>query len=312
MTITLAGDAAAQARRNRIRADLALLLVAMIWGGAFVVQRLAAAEVSVYFFNGLRFLLAAAALAPIAWSRWLKDQSTAAPDRRSLGGVFLAGGIMVAGAALQQAGLKYTTAGNAGFITGLYVVIIPLILGFGMRQKVRPVLWVAAGMAAVGLFLLSTAGKMQLNPGDMMEFVGAFFWALHVIVVGRCVRRMNVLQFAVGQYAVCGLINLAIGTVVDSGGFETALANGWMLAYAGLISVGVGYTLQAAAQRIAPPADAAIILSGEAVFAALSGWIFLHEALSLVQLVGCAIMLGGMLLAQSDVWMGRPKPDALN
>lgn len=306
MKIALVGDAARQARRARIQADLTLLLVALIWGSAFVVQRLAAAEVSVYFFNGLRFLLAAAVLAPLAWSRKLQDSQSVPLGRRNMGGVMLAGSLLVGGAALQQAGLKYTTAGNAGFITGLYVVIIPLFLAFAWRQHVRPVLWIAAGMAVAGLFLLSTGGKMRLNPGDVMELAGAFFWAMHVIVVSHYVNRINVLQFAVGQYTICALINMAIGMAVEPEMLPAAFASGWMLVYTGLISVGVGYTLQAVAQRTAPPADAAIILSGEAVFAALAGWIFLSEALSLSQLSGCGIMLGGMLLAQSDSWKNHP------
>jgi drug/metabolite transporter (DMT)-like permease len=222
-------------------------------------------------------------------------------SRRSLPGVILVGLLLFTGAALQQAGLKYTTAGNAGFITGLYVVIIPLFLALFWRQRLRWITWLGASLAVIGLFLLSTGGQLNLNRGDALELAGAVFWALHVIFTGRLVQRLDVLHFAVGQYLVCGLVSLAFGFIFEAQTLS-ALANyGWAIAYAGLISVGLGYTLQAVGQRVAPPADAAIILSLEAVFAALAGWIFLGEILGPVQLLGCAVMLAGMLLAQSDV-----------
>lgn len=307
-------------RQARLRADLALITVAAIWGSAFVVQRLAAAEVGVYLFNGARFLLAALALAPFAW-RWGPHPQPLSQSRVLYGrergeeggwrakayaaGAGLAGCILVAGSVLQQAGLKYTTAGNAGFITGLYVVFIPIFLSLVWKRRLRGTIWAAALLATVGLYLLSTGGRMQVNTGDLLELAGAVFWAMHVIVVSRLVQRLEVLQFAAGQYLVCGLINLGIGSVLERGLLPQLVAAAWTVAYTGLISVGVGYTLQAAAQRVAPPADAAIILSCEAVFAALSGWLFLGERLGALQLLGCGTMLVGMLLAQSEAWISR-------
>jgi drug/metabolite transporter (DMT)-like permease len=291
----------ALARKQRLQADLALLVVAAIWGSAFVVQRLVAVEAGIYLFNGLRFLVAALALAPLAASRLLTGREMAGLNRQNLPGVILVGLVLFSGAALQQGGLKYTTAGNAGFITGLYVVIIPLFLALFWRQRLRWVTWLGALLAVIGLFLLSTGGQLRLNRGDALVLAGAFFWALHVIFTGRLVQRMDVLHFAVGQYLVCGLVSLSIGLVFESQMLPVLADYGWAVAYAGLISVGLGYTLQAVGQRVALPADAAIILSLEAVFAALAGWIFLGEFLTPVQLLGCGIMLAGMLLAQSDV-----------
>lgn len=292
--------------RRRLQADLALLLVAIIWGSAFVAQRLAAGEIGVYLFNGLRFLLAAVVLAPLAKSRILTGAAGAGLpglNRANLPGVALAGAVMVAGAALQQAGLKTTTAGNAGFITGLYVVLIPIMMSVFWRRRPRPVIWAAALLATLGMYLLSAAGQLQINPGDGLELVGSLFWALHVIIVSAMVQRMDVIHFAAGQYLVCGLINLALAFGFEPVSLAVITANTWMILYTGLLSVGVGYTLQAIAQRVAPPADAAILLSGESVFAALSGWIILGEGLTPLQLTGCGIMLAGMLLAQSDLWL---------
>jgi len=288
------------ARKRRLRADLTLLAVAAIWGSAFVVQRLAAVDVGVYLFNGLRFLVAALALAPLAASRALTGPEMAGVNRKSLPGVILLGLLLASGAALQQAGLKYTTAGNAGFITGLYVVFIPIFLGLFWRQHVQRITWLGALLAVIGLFLLSTGGRFRLSLGDALELAGAVFWALHVVFIGRLVQRLDVLQVAVGQYLVCGLVSLSIGLVLEAQMLPALIDKWWAVAYTGLISVGLGYTLQAVGQRVAPPADAAIILSLEAVFAAMAGWLFLDERLGPVQLLGCGVMLLGMLLAQSE------------
>ncbi|OGO37613.1 MAG: hypothetical protein A2W35_05455 [Chloroflexi bacterium RBG_16_57_11] len=287
-----------------MQADLILLAVAAIWGSAFVVQRLAAVEVGVYLFNGLRFLVAALFLAPIAISRALAGPDMAGVNRKSLPGVVLVGLLLAGGAALQQAGLKYTTAGNAGFITGLYVVFIPIFLGLFWHQQVRRIIWLGALFAVIGLFLLSTGGRFRLSFGDALELAGAVFWALHVIFIGRLVQRLDVLQIAVGQYLVCGVVSLAIGLILEAQVLPALVDKWWAVAYTGLISVGLGYTFQAVGQRVAPPADAAIILSLEAVFAAAAGWIFLGEVLGPVQLTGCGVMLLGMLLAQSETLAG--------
>ncbi|MFM8321120.1 MAG: DMT family transporter [Chloroflexota bacterium] len=286
----------------RLCADLLLLVVAMIWGTAFVAQRLAAGSMSNFLFNGSRFLLAALALAPLTATglfRRPQDPPGVRLDRRSRLGIFAAGCLLVGGAVLQQAGLSYTTAGNAGFITGLYVVLIPIILAVFTRHRPRPAIWLAAGMAVVGLFLLSTGGRPgSVNRGDLLELAGTIFWALHVILTGRLVQRINVLHFSIGQYLVCAVVNLLAWLALEGAALPVDPRGWWGVAYAGLISVGLGYTLQATAQREAPPADAAILLSLEAVFAALAGWALLGEVLGGVQMLGCAVMLAGMLLAQ--------------
>jgi drug/metabolite transporter (DMT)-like permease len=225
--------------------------------------------------------------------------------RNYLPGVALTGIVLASGAAFQQIGLKYTTASNAGFITGLYVVLIPIFLAFGGRRRLpRPVVWIAAFLSALGLYLLSTGGRLQINRGDILVMVSSAFWAFHVILIDWIVQRVDVLQLAVGQYFVCGLFSLGLGLYLEPEALKPMVSNWWLLAYMGVISVGLGYTLQAAGQRVAPPADTAIILSMEAVFAALGGWLFLGENLAPLQLLGCGIILLGMLLAQSDVILG--------
>jgi drug/metabolite transporter (DMT)-like permease len=300
--------------KRRLWADLALLLVAFIWGGAFVVQRVAAAEIQAYTFNGIRFLLGTLVILPFAFIRagsrggyraigW---KTGGLMPGKYLPGVAFAGLLLGSGAAFQQVGLIYTTASNAGFITGLYVVFLPIFLTFGGRRKVpRPAIWMAAFLSAFGLYFLSTGGQFQLNRGDILVMISSAFWAFHVILIGWLVQRVEVMQIAAGQYIVCGLVSLSLGLYLEPEALKPVVNNWWLLAYMGVVSVGLGYTLQAVGQRVAPPADTAIILSMEAVFAALGGWLFLGERLTPLQLFGCGVILLGMLLAQSDVIVGK-------
>lgn len=291
------GQTLGSSRLARLQADALLLVVALIWGSTFVVQRLAAQHIGVFFFNGVRFLLAAFALAPlVAWQQ--RRQPTVWLSWVNLVGISLAGCLLVAGAGFQQAGLKTTTAANAGFITGLYVVWVPILWTLFWRRKVRRVIWLAVTLSAAGLYLLSVGGSLRFWRGDLLELMGAFCWALHVLLTDRMVRRLPVGIYACGQYTVCAGLNLFLGAAFEAAALPALGDNIWMVLYAGLLSVGVGYTLQAAAQRIAPPADAAILLSLEAVFAAIGGWLFLAESLSPRQILGCSLMLGAMVLSQ--------------
>jgi drug/metabolite transporter (DMT)-like permease len=289
---------------NRWRADLALLIVAMIWGSAFVVQRVAGRSMDPFTFNGLRFLLGGLLLLP--FTGFLKRDRKAATHTPTgqknywLVYVPLAGMLLFAAAGLQQAGLETTTAGNAGFITSLYVVIVPLLLAIFWRQRVRWTGWMAAGVAVVGSLLLSTGGEFHLAPGDALELAGAVLWALHVILVGQAMRRLEVLPFSAGQYLVAGLLNLVVSLLSRQS--WTGLAEAWWtVLYIGVLSTAIGYTLQVYGQKTAPAADAAILLSMEAVFAALTGYILLNEELTPIQIIGCALILGAILLAQIRV-----------
>jgi drug/metabolite transporter (DMT)-like permease len=289
--------------RQRLKAYLALLSVSLIWGIAFVVQRIAAAEIGAFLFNGLRFLIGAVVL--FLFASWGKISSidfsfNKGIHRNDLPKILLAGMLLFNGAAFQQIGLKYTTAGNAGFVTRLYVVWIPFIMAFAWRQLPRFVIWIAAFLAAMGLYLLSTGGQMRWNTGDILVLMSSVFWTLHLIFISRFVPHLGVVRLAIGQYLVCGVVSIVIGLTNELHTLSALIQDWWVVVFTGVISVGLGYTLQAIGQRQAPPLDAAILLSMEAVFAALFGWWIMDEKLALLQLVGCGVIFMGMLLAQSE------------
>lgn len=289
-------------RPATLRADTLLLVTAAIWGLAFVAQRVGMAHVGPFTFNGVRFALGSLSLLPLV----VVTSRRPSPARRLLApagpgalawGGGLAGLCLFCGASLQQVGLVYTTAGNAGFITGLYVVIVPL-LGLLAGQRTHMGTWIGAGMAAVGLYFLSISADFRIGWGDFLELVGAFFWAAHVLIIGWLSPRLNALKLAMTQFAACALLSLLTAV-----GFETITLDGLRQAlipilYGGLCSVGIAYTLQVVAQKDAHPAHAAILLSLEAVFAALGGWLLLGEVLAPRGFFGCGLMLAGMLLTQ--------------
>ncbi len=293
------------------KADALLLLTAIIWGFAFVAQRVGMDHVGPFTFNGVRFALGSASLLPLIWltSRRRDPAPRHLPQvggRDLLRGGLLAGLALFGGASLQQVGLVYTTAGNAGFITGLYVVIVPL-LGLIWRQRPALGTWLGAVLATIGLFLLSVTADFRIAFGDLLVLIGAFIWAGHVLLIGWLSPRMEPLKLSAIQFAVCAVLSLLTALAIETISLAGILAAALPILYGGLFSVGIAYTLQVVAQRDAHPAHTAIILSLEGVFAALGGWWLLGEVLSARGLLGCALMLSGMLL--SELWNYlRPPP----
>jgi drug/metabolite transporter (DMT)-like permease len=288
-------------RFMRLKADLTLLLVSIIWGSAFVAQRVAGQMGSVYLFNGARYLLAALVVLPFV----LKSRRTESPAAAIPGDQYkwmvVAGFFLFLGSALQQAGLVYTTAGNAGFITSLYVVLVPIVLFLFWREKFHRLAIVAVLLAVAGAFLLSTGGRFEVQKGDALELLGALFWTFHVIVLGKYASKYESMSFSIGQLLVCGLMNLGIGLFVEPMmSFNVPLL--FAITYTAVFSLGLCYTLQIWAQRHTPPADAALILSLESVFAVLSGWFLLNETLTSIQILGCVLIFSAVLLSQFKEW----------
>lgn len=276
--------------------DLLLLLTAAIWGFAFVAQRVGMEHVGPFIFNGVRFALGALVLLPLM--RTGNTQPTAPPGTKTLLlGSLAAGGALFLGASLQQIGMVYTTAGKAGFITGLYVVLVPLIsLAWGHR--VRGGTWMGAACAVGGLYLLSIKTGFGIERGDLLVLLGAFCWAVHVHVIGLFTNRIGALRLAFIQYMICSVLSLSVAICYEHTTLAALRQAAVPILYGGIMSVGVAYTLQVVAQKKAPPAHAAIILSLESVFAAFGGWIILGETLGLRAVIGCVLMLAGMIASQ--------------
>lgn len=284
-----------------LRSDVMLLITAAIWGFAFVAQRLGMDYVGPFTFNAARFFLGALSLLPLLLI--LKAQTPVpAKDGKRIKlwqGGLLAGLLLFMGSTFQQVGLQYTTAGNAGFITGLYIIIVP-ILALLWGQKTGKHTWFGASMAVIGLYLLSVTDDFTLAYGDLLQLIGAVFWAGHVLLIGWLSPRMDALRLSVIQFFTCGSISLLAALTMEEPNLNS-LAQAWQpIAYAGLLSVGVAYTLQVIAQKEAPASHAAIILSLEAVFAVIGGYLFLNELLSIKGLIGCTLMLAGMLISQFE------------
>jgi len=287
-------------KQTALRSDSLLLLTSLIWGLAFVFQRMGMDYVGPFIFNGIRFALGAMVILPFILLSKTKQTTSQQPTAGSkylfYGGMIL-GLSVFGGATLQQYGLVYTTAGNAGFITGLYVVFVP-ILGLFRKQFPHFTVWIAALLAVLGLYFLSVTESFTLVFGDMLVLFGAVFWAAHVVIIGVMSPKVNALKLALIQYLVCSVLSIIVALAVETNTLEGIIQATIPILYGGILSVGIAYTLQVIAQKKAPPAHAAIILSLETVFAAFGGWLVLNEQLGNRELLGCGLMLLGILVAQ--------------
>ena len=285
-----------------------MLLTAAIWGFAFVAQRLGNLYMGPFTFNAIRFSLGALALVPLLLLQRRKGIDRPALPLRKLALPMLATGLVLfAGATLQQVGLLGTTAGKAGFITGLYVVLVPLLaLTWGRRTHLAH--WSGALLAVVGLYLLSVTSGFSISPYDLIVLAGAFIWAGHVHLIDRYADQVGPVRLAIVQFAITGLLSGVIALFFETVTWADITAGIGPILFGAFLSVGLAYTLQIVAQRTADPTHAAIILSLEGAFAALGGWLVLQEMLNLRGLLGCGLMLAGTLVSQ---FAGKPRQEYL-
>lgn len=277
---------------SRSQANLLLLAVALIWGSAFVAQAQGMQGLGPFAFTGIRFLLGVCIVAPLARRDWrLLSLRAVRPQRRDGLSVIALGLLLTFGAVFQQIGITTTTVTNAGFLTALYVPLVPLISWLIMRARPHWSVWPSSIGCLVGTWMLSGAGELAIGIGDSWVIASSFFWALHVIFVGRVADRLAApFLVACGQFLVCGLACL-----LWAGLTETITLQGIRLAavpilYTGILSVGIAYTGQVVGQRYASAADAAIILSAETLFAALFGFALMGDRLNAVGIAGCALI----------------------
>ena len=287
-------------KSQAVRADLLMLLAAAIWGFAFVAQREGMETMGPFLFNTARFFIGTVFLFPVVWYLSKKNKTQENKEtstKKLLFAGFIAGLFLFIASSFQQVGIQYTTAGKAGFITGLYIFFVPLI-GILLGQRTGSGTWLGAFIAVIGLYLLSINDDFSVAKGDLLQLICAVFFAAHVLVIGYVAKRMDPLKLSLIQYFVCTILSFFIAVAIEVITWQMIVDTAIPLLYAGIMSIGVGYTLQVVAQQHAKSSHAAIILGLEGAFAVLGGWLILDENLSTRGLIGCALMLSGMFLSQ--------------
>ncbi len=295
---------------KKLKGNLMLLLTALIWGSSFVAQRAGMEYIGPFTFNVLRSLIGGLTLIPVILiigrskspeAQEAKDASesqTLEKDRKTLllGGVCCGLALFIA-CSLQQVGIVYTTAGKAGFITALYIVLVP-ILGVFIGKKVRPIIWFCIVLSVAGLYLLCMKDGFSLSRGDFLVLLCALFFSIHILVIDHFSPKTSGVKLSCIQFFVCGILSLIPASVFEEFNWGQILSCWVPILYSGVLSCGVAYTLQIVAQKNTEPAVASLLLSLESVFAVISGVLILHESITLKEFCGCAIMFIAIIVAQ--------------
>lgn len=292
-------------KNKRFKSSLMLALTALIWGVAFVAQSVGMDYVGPFTFNSVRTLIGGLVLLPmLPLMDKLKGRPSAdlKAERQSQKKTLITGGIvcgalLAVASTLQQIGLIYTTAGKAGFITALYIVIVP-VLGIFMKKKPSFLIWISVAAAAAGMYLLCITEGFSIGFGDIMVMLCALAFSFHIIAIDYYSPRVDGVRLSMLQFFVCAFL-CAVPMVFTEQPTVSGLMDAWLpILYAGALSCGVAYTLQIIGQRDMNPTVASLILSLESVFSCLAGWLILGEALSGRELGGCALVFCAILLAQ--------------
>ncbi len=277
------------------------MLTAMIWGFAFVAQVDGVNYVGPLTLNGTRFAVGVISLLPVVLV-FEKGKSNREERKKTVIASLLAGTVLFCASTLQQIGIVYTrSAGVAGFITGLYIVFIPIACFLIFRQKTGAKVWIGAVFAVIGLFLLcyKVGEGFRFGLGELLILIGSFFWTAHMILVDRLGKNLRSLHFAWGQFLVCAVLGVLSMFLFESPTLGGILDAKWAILYCGVLSVGVAYTLQVVAQKKADPTFAAILLSTESVFSAIGGAVVGMDHISLLGYVGCSFIFAGVLICQA-------------
>jgi drug/metabolite transporter (DMT)-like permease len=286
---------------RRARANLLLLLASAIWGFAFVAQRVGAEFIGPLSFNAVRFALGVLVLLPIIW--WRSTTRKVSPKRRRLAwraavapGV-LAGALLTVASGLQQSAMATVPAGNAAFITGLYMVFVPVISAFrGHRSSPATVLGVISSV--IGLYLIAVTDAFTIGFGELLLIISTLIWAAQILVIDHFGTKLSALRFAAVQFITCSALSSVGALLLDPAPFAGLDDAVIPLLYGGLLSVGIAFTLQVVGQRDALATHAALIMAMESVFGAIGGALILGESMGLRGYVGAALMVAGVIIAQ--------------
>ena len=282
-------------KTGQMRNSLLLLLTAFIWGAAFVAQSVGGEAVGCFTFNGVRSLIGALVLLPVIW---LMDSKKKENQKTLITGGICCGVMLCIASNFQQFGISFTTVGKAGFITAMYILIVP-ILGLFMKKKPGLQVWLGVVLAVMGLYLLCmTSGSFSLSKGDFLVLICAGFFSLHILIIDYFSPKVDGVRMSCIQFLVCGILSMVMAFIFETPEVSVILS-GWLpILYAGVLSCGVAYTLQIVGQKNMDPTVASLILSLESVFSVLAGWLILNQTLSLRELSGCVLMFLAIILAQ--------------
>lgn len=292
---------------RKVRGSIMLFTTAFIWGSSFVAQKVGMDFIGPFTYNGLRFLVGALVLVPVILAmdgikKKKKDSVTDAAALKEQRKTLLIGGlscgaVLFIASSLQQHGLMFVSAGMVGFITALYIVLVP-ILGLFIGRKVRKILWLSVALATVGLYLLCITTGFTVGKGDLLVIACAFGFAVHILVIDYFSPKTDGIKLSCLQFFLAGLFSVPCMAIFETVDWANVLICWFPILYTGVMSCGVAYTLQVIGQKDVEPAVASLILSLESVFAVIAGIILLHEQVSGREVLGCIIMFAAIILAQ--------------
>ena len=286
---------------KRMFGNLALLVTAMIWGSAFVAQSVGMDYVGPFTFQSARSLLGALVLLPVIFlmDRRGNDRKPVTPPQRKkliLCGI-ICGTLLFIACSLQQIGLQYTTAGKSGFLTSLYIILVPLF-GLILGKKVSPWIWISILLAAVGLYLLCGGGSFSLGKGELLTLGCAVVFSFHILLIDRISQELDDVRLSCLQFFVCAILSMIFMVFTEKPTLSSLLPCWLPICYTGILSSGVGYTMQIVGQAATDPTTASLLMSLESVFSVVFGWLLLHQSLTGKELLGCLLVFGGVILAQ--------------
>ena len=290
-------------KNKKLLGNSLLLLTAMIWGTAFVFQRVGMESIEPITFNAARMALAAAAVGLLAFSprraqAALPEAQRRAYDKNTVVGGVCCGCFLAIASVLQQMGLVTTTAGKAGFITAMYMLLVPIIGFVFFRRKNSWLVWLAVLLGVVGMYLLCITEEFRLSHGDTLVCLCALFFSFHILCCDYFVRRGDALRIAAIQFAAAALLSAVVAAFTEEPSWAKLVSALIPILYCGLVSGGVGYTLQIVAQQYTEPTIASLLMSMESVFAVIAGALLLHERMSAREGLGCLVMLAAIVLVQ--------------
>ncbi len=278
-----------------------LFLTACIWGFAFAFQSQGMDHMGPYTFNCARFFIGAVVLVPVIFlfkKPGEKKKITKKDIKLTILGGIICGGCLFTASTLQQFGIRYTSVGKAGFLTTLYIILVPIILGIFLKRKVSFIVWIGAGLSVVGMYLLCVSETMSLNKGDIYAFCCAIVFSFHIIAVDYFAPKTNGIVLSCLQFFTSGIVALIFALILEEPSFSQLINGIIPLLYVGIMSSGVGYTLQIMGQKNADPTIASLIMSLESAVSVLGGFIILGEKLTIKELIGCLFMFVAVIGVQ--------------